>query len=272
MNVIVYVPGKTSEGDIVTANSTDDVVIMKSFASEQEIKAYQHLSELLHRAPLPQAESLANLGLFLNRASLSRILFMHELYSKIIHTHGIVVEFGVRWGQNMALLATFRNMHEPHNYSRKIVGFDTFEGFPNVAIQDGSADNSRVGAYSVTQNYETYLEDLLATHEALAPRSHLRKFELVKGDVITTLPAYLARHPETIIALAYFDMDLYEPTKFCLEKIKGHLTKGSVIGFDELLLAEFPGETVALAELWGLSSYRICRDPTSNYQSYLIVE
>jgi hypothetical protein len=245
---------------------------MKPFASEQEIKAYEHLSELHHQAPIPQKEILANLGLFLNRASMSRILFMNSLYSKIVHTHGVVIEFGVRWGQNMALFSTFRNMYEPYNFSRKIVGFDTFEGFPNVSQKDGKSSSSREGAYSVTKNYESYLEDLLITQEKLAPRSHLKKFELVKGDVKNTLPDYLKSHPETIIALAYFDMVLHEPTKFCLEKIKRHLTKGSVICFDELALAEQPGETVALMETWGLSNYKLCRDPLSNYQSYLILE
>ncbi|TKB74973.1 MAG: crotonobetainyl-CoA--carnitine CoA-transferase [Nitrospira sp.] len=245
---------------------------MEPLSSEQEVRAYKRLVELHHQSPVPPKESLANLGLFLNRASMSRILFMHNLYAKIVHTHGIVVEFGVRWGQNLALFSTFRTMYEPHNFSRKIVGFDTFEGFPSIATQDGTDQGCQVGALSVTRNYESYLEDLLTTHEQLAPRAHLKKFELVKGDVQNTLSVYLDSHPETIIALAYFDMDLYEPTKFCLEKIKGHLTKGSVIGFDELMLAELPGETVALKELWGLSKYRICRDPISNYQSYFIVE
>jgi len=253
-------------------NATTNPTIMRTLASEQETTAYEHLLELLHHSPLPPKESLFNLGLFLNRASLGRILFMHNLYSKIVPIHGIVVEFGVRWGQNMALFSTFRNLYEPHNYSRKIVGFDTFEGFPSIAMQDGTSQGSQVGGYSVTSNYESYLDDLLATHERLAPRSHLKKFELVKGDVRNTLPAYLESHPETIISFAYFDMDLYEPTKFCLEMIKPHLTKGSVIGFDELGLADFPGETTALKELWGLSNCRICRDPISNYQSYVVLE
>merc|ERR1711964_216927 len=103
----------------------------------------------------------------------------------------------------------------------------------------------REGMYGVTENYEAFLENLLAAQEQLAPRSHQRKFELVKGDASDTVPAYLERNPETVIALAYFDMDLYEPTKVCLEAIKDHLTRGSVVGFDEVALAEFPGETVA---------------------------
>jgi hypothetical protein len=255
-----------------TGMTDDELVIMKSFASEQEVVTYRHLLELHNQAPIPPNEFLANLGLFLTRASLGRILFMQNLYSRIINTHGVIMEFGVRWGQNLALFSSFRNIYEPHNFGRKIVGFDTFEGFPNVSPQDGNADSSRAGAYSVTKNYESYLEDLLATHEKLAPRSNLKKYELVKGDVKNTLPEYLEAHPETIISLAYFDMDIYEPTKFCLEKIKGHLTKGSIIGFDELALPDFPGETVALKEAWGLSNYRICRDPLSHYQSYLIIE
>ena len=128
------------------------------------------------------------------------------------------------------------------------------------------------GAYAVSDGYQSYLEDLLSTHERLSPRGHLRRFELVKGDVNETLPAYLEQHPETIIALAYFDLDIYQPTKLCLEKIKGHLTKGSVLGFDELCFPEFPGETTALKEFCGLSDYRICRDPNSHWQSYLVVD
>lgn len=253
-------------------NVMTNPTIMGTLASAEETAAYGRLLELLSHSPLPRKELLFNLGLFLNRASLGRILFMQHLYSKIVPIHGIVVEFGVRWGQNLALFSTFRNLYEPHNYSRKIVGFDTFEGFPSISTQDGMFPSSQVGAYSVTPDYESYLDDLLATHERLAPRSHLKKFELVKGDVRDTLPAYLESHPETIISFAYFDMDIYEPTKFCLEMIKPYLAKGSVIGFDELGLPDFPGETTALKEVWDLSNYRICRDPISNYQSYIVME
>jgi hypothetical protein len=57
---------------------------------------------------------------------------------------------------------------------------------------------------------------------------------------------YLENNPETIIAFAYFDFDLYEPTKICLEAILPHSTKGAIIGFDEINSHIFPGETKAL--------------------------
>ena len=79
-------------------------------------------------------------------------------------------------------------------------------------------------------------------------------------------------HPETIVALAYFDFDIYQPTKTCLEAIKGRLTKGSVVAFDELNCPEFPGETLALKEVFGLDKYAIRRNPLNPLCSYIVIE
>uniref|UniRef100_UPI004048B656 hypothetical protein n=1 Tax=Rheinheimera sp. TaxID=1869214 RepID=UPI004048B656 len=102
--------------------------------------------------------------------------------------------------------------------------------------------------------------------------NHIKKYEIVKGDATATLAQYLADNPQTIIAMAYFDFDIYEPTKKCLELIKGHLTKGSVIGFDELNYHKFPGETLALKEVFGLDKYAIRRSPLSPLTSYIVIE
>ena len=82
---------------------------------------------------------------------------------------------------------------------------------------------------------------------------------------------YLNEHPETIIAMAYFDLDLYEPTKKCLQLIRPYLAKNSIVAFDELVLDQFPGETQALREAWGLSNFEIIREPTSHQQGYIVV-
>lgn len=68
---------------------------------------------------------------------------------------------------------------------------------------------------------------------------------LVKGDVCETVPRFLEERPETIIALAYFDLDLYEPTKATLDAIRPHLADGAVVAFDEYGFAGWPGETPA---------------------------
>src|SRR3989338_7583212 len=144
--------------------------------SDDEIENRNQFRELYKNNPIPEREMLSNLGLFLSRQTLSRIIFMHELYTKIVPVHGVVMEFGVRWGQNLALFSAFRGMYEPFNYSRKVIGFDTFSGFPVVDQKDGS--DVKVGDYSVSENYEDYLEKVLSSHELESPIPHKKKFEL----------------------------------------------------------------------------------------------
>lgn len=244
----------------------------KSYPSQKEGEARNRLQQLFQNCPIPANEKLSNLGLFMKRQDLSRVLFMHQLYQQIVPIHGAVMEFGVRWGQNLALFETFRGMYEPYNHNRKIVGFDTFSGFPSVHEKDGSSNIVKPGAYSVTPQYEDYLSQVLDYHEQESPISHIRKYELVKGDASESIVRYLKDHPETIVALAYFDFDIYEPTKRCLEAIRPHLTRGSVIGFDELNIQDFPGETVALREVFGLDRYSIRRCPYSSLQSYIVID
>jgi len=227
--------------------------------------------ELFMGSPIPQEELLQNLGLFIRRRELQKILFMNELYKKILDVHGIVIEFGVRWGQNLALFESFRGMYEPFNHTRKIVGFDTFSGFPSVHRKDKGSKEWKVGSYSVTKNYEKYLEQVLDYHEHQSPIPHIKKFRLVKGNAITEFKKYLKENPETVVALAYFDFDIYEPTRKCLDLIRPHLTKGSVIGFDELNVHDFPGETLAFKEVFGLGAFKISRDIYSSCQSFITV-
>ena len=239
-------------------------------STEGEVRRRKAFLDLMMKSPIPDDETLSNLGLFLNRQTLSRILFMDHIYRKILRVHGIIVEFGVRWGQNLAIFSSLRGMYEPFNYTRRIVGFDTFEGYPRVHEKDGEADHMKPGAYGVPAGYEEYLEEVLAYHESESPLSHIRRFELVKGDAVSGIDAYLRDRPETVVSLVYFDLDLYEPTKACLERIRGRLTRGSVIGFDEVCSRHFPGETRAVAEALGLERIGLRRVPWCPNSSYIV--
>lgn len=251
---------------------SDDSQTIKTYESGSERTLRGKLIDKLNNAPIPDDQLLGNLGLFLDSKSLSRILFMDFLYRQIVDVQGVVMEFGTRWGQNLGLFASLRGIYEPFNRHRKIIGFDTFTGFPSIAPEDGASEMMKPGQLAVAENYETYLSDVLATHEAINPLGHIRKFDLRKGDATLELPRYLEQTPETIIALAYFDFDLYEPTKKCLEMIRPRLTKGSVVGFDELNDPDSPGETLALMEVFGLQNVRVKRFPYTSRVSYFIVE
>lgn len=241
-------------------------------ASEREVSIRQNLIKSFKECPIPDNEIFSNLGLFLSRQNLSQLLFVNEMYQQILDVHGVVMEFGVRWGRNMALYESLRGIYEPFNHNRKIVGFDTFEGFPSVNEKDGKSDIIEVGAYNVTQNYDEYLAGILDYHEQESPISHIKKYELVKGDAVSSIQQYLERNPQTIVAFAYFDFDIYEPTVACLNAIKDRLTKGSVIGFDELNHKDYPGETLALKEVLGLGRYQIRHSKFSPTQSYIVIE
>lgn len=253
----------------VTKNQKHDSIILSS-TSEMELQ--KQFIEHFRSSPIPDEEMMPNLGLYLSSKALSRILFFYEIYKKIVNTHGIITEFGVRWGQTLSLMAALRGIHEPFNRHRKIVGFDTFTGFQGVSEQDGSLHKTKDGSFSLPQEYLQYLDHLMFLQEQMNPIGHLKKYELVKGDAVQTVPEYFRAHPETIISLAILDFDIYKPTKAALEAIQPHLCKGSILVFDELCDDVFPGETVALREVFGLNNLRIQRLPITARISYVVVE
>jgi hypothetical protein len=242
-----------------------------TLTAQSEDAAFAELSARLEETPIPAGEILGNLGLYLPSKHLARLLFFSEMYAHVVNTHGIIAEFGVRWGQTLALLSNLRSIFEPFNRHRRIVGFDTFEGFRGVAAEDGKTQ-CRDGDFSVAPSYEHELARLLALHEQLNPLSHLRRFELVKGNAVETVPSWFDAHPEAIVSMAIFDFDIYAPTKAALLAVKSRLFKGSVLVFDELSDDVFPGETIAVQEVLGLNTLRIRRSPSVSRVCYAVVE
>lgn len=249
-----------------------DLMSIKVLDSDVEKSARSKMRNLFENCPIPADQRLSNLGLFLESKQLSRLLFMDFLYRQVIDVQGVVMEFGTHWGQNTALFTALRGIYDPFNRHRKVVGFDTFQGFPSLAPQDGTSDLMQIGRLKTTEGYPDYLRELLQTHQDLNPLAHLSKNEICVGDGSVELEKYLEREPHTIVALAFFDFDLYEPTKNCLNLIRNRLVKGSVIGFDELNDPGAPGETLALMETFGLDNVRLKRYPYASRVSYFVVE
>lgn len=249
-----------------------DLTKIKTYNNNQEIKNRQRIVELLKNCPIPEDQLISNLGLFLNSKNLSRILFMDHLFKLIVDIPGVVFEFGTRWGQNIALFSALRGIYDPFNRHRKIVGFDTFTGFPEISLKDGKSEMMLKGNLTLTTGYFEYLTEIMEYHEQETPLSHIKKYELVKGDASTEIIIYFKKHPETIVALAFFDFDIYKPTKKCLQTIKPHLVKGSILAFDELNDPDSPGETLALNEVFGLNNIRLKRYKFTSRVSYFVVE
>lgn len=243
-----------------------------TLASVEEETNRKKLLELYKRNPIDEKELIYTNSLFLKRQELSKILFFNELYQKILDIHGIIIEFGCRWGQNLVTFNNLRGVYEPFNHNRRIIGFDTFQGFVNTNDKDGYNEIISEGSFGVTENYESYLSEVLRLHEKECPLPHIHKNYIKKGDAPVELKKYLNENPQTIIAFAWFDFDIYKPTRECLDMIKPYLTKGAILGFDELNDPKFPGETIALKEFADLNSLNIKRNRFAAMQSYIEFE
>lgn len=217
-------------------------------------------------------DKLNNFSRFVPRQALSLFLAKDEIFKKIINVHGNIVECGVFMGGGLFTWAQLAAIYEPVNHNRKIVGFDTFEGFPSVTIQDESEDwdeHKKEGAYSF-RGYDELIESA-KLYDLNRNIGHIPKIELVKGNALETIPAYMEGNQHFVVSLLYLDFDLYEPTKMALEWFLPRMPKGAVIVFDELNQKQWPGETLAVAEKFGLRSLEVRRFTYTPSISYAVI-
>ncbi|MDB5800500.1 MAG: dTDP-6-deoxy-L-hexose 3-O-methyltransferase [Rhodocyclales bacterium] len=228
-------------------------------SSEKALAVRQKLFDLFAARALPDEELMVNLSLYMRSGVLAKMLFLNEMYEKIIKLPGVIMEFGVWRGQSIVLFENLRAVHEPYNHSRRIYGFDTFDGYPEIGEHDKRSDIISENTYAVGADYVSYLEELIDYHEQENVMSHIKKHSLIKGDASITCPQLFKDRPETLVAMAYFDMALYKPTKACLEVILPRMVKGGIIVFDELCHPDYPGETQAFMETIGPQRFTMTR-------------
>ncbi len=239
------------------------------FSSNYEKNNLKKLKDLFKQNPI--GDDLVNeLSLFLKRQSLMRILFIDEIYRKILNTEGHIAEFGCKWGSNLAIYTALRGIYEPYNHNRKILAFDTFQGIKGYGKKDKLAI-AKDGSYSTKKGHEKKLSEILNILENFCPVPHIKKHKLIKGDVRKTLLTYLKENKHTVFSLIYLDMDLYAPTKYVLKKILPFVTKGTVIVFDESNWSAFPGPTIALDEVFGKKKYKLNKSKFQPIPSYIVL-
>jgi len=162
-------------------------------------------------------------------------------------------------------------MLEPENLTRRIYGFDTFDGFPSVAPEDRSAfADSRAGDLRA-DSYEELLS-LIQEYDRDRFLGHISKVEVVRGDMAKTIPEFVVNHPHLVVSLLFLDADMYAPTKVALEHFMPRMPKGAIVAFDELDNPIWPGETMAAMETAGLNKLRLQRLDWDPYISYAVLE
>ncbi|WP_303866845.1 TylF/MycF/NovP-related O-methyltransferase [Acetobacterium wieringae] len=196
-------------------------------------------------------EQLNNFEKYVRRQDLARFMARYELFKMIRQTKGSIIECGVHQGGGLMGWAKISSNLEPYAIHRKIIGFDTFEGFVEINKEDESAfENISLvkGGFSCEYDVFSELEGLIKEYDNNRFLNQFSKVELVKGDAVNTIPDYINKNQHLIVALLFLDFDLYEPTKTALEHFSSRIPKGGILAFDEINNQFWPGETVALLE------------------------
>lgn len=159
---------------------------------------------------------------------------------------------------------------------RKVIGFDTFEGFPSIAQEDLKSvnhENLEVGKFSSFNEIQSELNDCIKEFDENRFLNHIGKIELVKGDATKTIPQYLEDNEHLLISLLFLDFDIYEPTKTALEYFANRVVKGGIIAFDEINNEFWKGESIASFEFFkSFNNVRIKKFDFDPNIAYMVVE
>ncbi|TIH11994.1 dTDP-6-deoxy-L-hexose 3-O-methyltransferase [Marinifilum sp. JC120] len=175
-----------------------------------------------------------------DKTRIPKLLAHYELYKMISSLPGHVVECGVFKGASLIRFATFRDALES-SYSRKIIGFDAFGKFP---------EQEHVEDKKFIEIFESDAGDGISKDELAQVFKHknIENYELIEGDICSTIPEYLVDHPELKVALLHIDVDVYKPTKVILEHLYDRIVPGGLIVFDDYSIVA--GETQAIDEFF----------------------
>lgn len=220
-------------------------------------------------------EKIENFPKYLSRQMTARYMALYECFKLAYEVQGDIIECGVNWGGALMLFAQLSAVMEPVNLQRRVVGFDTFSGFPGLDDKDRKATlptgEMRQGGFNSVGSYEDLLR-AIELFDVNRFNGHIQKVQLVSGDACQTMPKFLADNPHTVVSLLHLDFDLYAPTAVALECFLPRMPKGAVIVFDEINNRSWPGETVALLEKANLRDLRIRRFPFEPYISYAVLD
>jgi hypothetical protein len=233
---------------------------------------YDSLERYLAQSPGSLTEKLQNFPKYAPRQYLTRFLSRYEMFKRVLSVQGSIVECGVFLGGGLMTFAQLSAIFEPVNHQRRIIGFDTFSGFPCLHENDrGSGSEHGHPGGMASHAYED-LQEAIRLFDRNRFLAHIPKVELVSGDAVVEIPRYVANNRHLLVSLLYLDFDIYEPTRVALEQFVPRMPRGALIAFDELNNDIWPGETVALLDTLGVHNLRIERFAFDSLVSYAVLD
>ena len=220
---------------------------------------YDQYRELLMEELDSLADFMPYIGLFTSRLVFTKMIQQYEIYRTVMERPGHIVELGVYHGESFFNWARFMEMHNIGDRQTKVIGFDTFSGFPSVSDKDKTAVNQgeegqyavREGGFNAGERAHQRVRKLMEIFENDHFVPQRPRMELIKGDIAETVPKYVADTPGLRISLLHLDCDLYEPTLVGLKHLYPLVVSGGVVILDEYAQSKFAGESAAFDEYFG---------------------
>lgn len=241
------------------------------YTEDRHFEYLHALEDYFSSTPGTNLEKLENFAKHVPRTAILRMLVKYELFKQIVEVQGSVVECGVLHGGGLMTWANLSAILEPANHQRKVIGFDTFAGFPSIAAEDRASVSDFIGEGQLAVDSYDNLREGIRIFDMSRYLGHIGKVELVKGDIMQTIPEYLERNQHLVVSLLYLDVDLFEPTRVALKNLVPRMPKGAVLAFDELNMATWPGETQAVLSELGLRNLAVRRSAMGTAISYAVL-
>lgn len=209
---------------------------------------WETIDSLYEENELTLQDVLRHYPAYFMRRDLPRVISHYELFKKVVDLPGCIVELGVWYGTSFFTWAKLLETFCPYDRSRKVIGFDNFEGLQNFSPQDGPMDTTAKKEEGGYKSPAQLVRTLVKLHNADNVIPGTQRAMLIEGDLAESIPRFLKEYPGLRISLLHFDVDLYEPTKVGLEHLYPLVLKGGVVAFDEYALVPWQGETTAVDE------------------------
>mgnify|MGYP001484629065 CR=1 FL=1 len=251
--------------------STENVQLEGGFRSEAEHKENKRLENCFNRNPEGYSHKINNFPCYTRRAALTRFIVLYELFKKVLQTKGSIVECGVFRGFGLMTWSKLSAILEPTNLTRRIYGFDSFKGFPDVSDEDESQVDAQVKSGGLYADSYEELKELISINDSTRNLGHISKTSLIKGDACDTIPNFISKNSHLLVSLLFLDFDLFKPTKIALEKFVPLMPKGAIVAFDELDNPLWPGETMAMLKYYKGNNPKIRRLEFDPYVGYIEV-
>lgn len=244
---------------------------MKTFRTDVERRVGREIERIFLESLDSVEVKLENFPKYVRRQHLKRFLAMYEIFKMLLTVKGSIVDCGIYRGFSLMAWAKLSGILEPENLTRRIYGFDTFQGFPSVHEKD-QAPTTRVHEGEMRSDSYHELSRLIEQYDADRFLGHIQKVHLIPGDATQTIPKFVRDNQQLLVSLLFLDFDLHGPTKVALEQFVPRIPRGGIIAFDELDNPIWPGETTALLETVGIRQMRLQRIEWDPYITYAVIE